>query len=249
MQKVNADFVQYGFASKESLEEYVKATEEIGLWESEEILFSKHLNKEDRIIDIGCGTGRITYALYQRGYHNIVGLDISEEMLSEALRLKEIRKCAIEFVFGDATQLSYSKQSFNTAIFAYNGLMQIPWLENRMKAFKEINRILKAGGLFIFTTHDMAGEQAENYFWREERLRWKKGRQNPRLAEFGDLIYRLGDREMFMHVPERDEILSCLSESGFELVEDFFRPEVCEESEVVKEFSDECRFWIAMKSF
>lgn len=247
MRKVNAEFVQYAFAGKESLKEYVSATEEIGLWGSEEILFLRHLKYEDRLIDIGCGTGRITYALYQRGYQNIVGLDISKEMLTEAIRLNQVRKCPVEFVLGDATKLPYANESFDSAIFAYNGLMQIPGVENRMKAFKEINRILKPGGLFIFTTHDMEAEKAGHYFWREERLRWEKGMQNPRLVEFGDLLYPSGDREMFMHVPKREEILSCLRESGFDLVADCFRPEVYEESEAVKEFSDECRFWIVSK--
>ncbi len=247
MQKVNAAFVRYAFAGEESLQEYVKATQEIGLWESEKILFSKHFKEEDALLDLGCGTGRITFGLYQRGYQKIVGLDISKEMLEEAIKLKDQGHYPIEFVLGDATQLAFIEQFFDGVIFAYNGLMQIPGLLNRRKAFKEINRVLKIGGTFIFTTHDMEADLDGRFFWREERLRWEKGKQNPRLVEFGDLVYLLGDREMFMHVPQRDEILNCLQDYGFELIEDCYRPEIYEESETVKEFSDECRFWICKK--
>lgn len=248
MQKVNAEFVQHGFAGDDSLKEYVRATTEIELWESEKILFTRHLKKEDKILDLGCGTGRITYALYKLGYEDIMGLDISEAMLREALILNEVKKYPIDFVLGDATKLQFEVETFEVVIFAYNGLMQIPWRENRMKAFKEIYRVLKKGGIFIFTTHDMEAEKVENFFWREEKIRWEKGRQNPRLAEFGDLIYESGDREMFMHVPRREEILGCLKESKFELVEDHFRPEIYWESDEVKNFSDECRFWVAKKA-
>ncbi|MBC7958848.1 MAG: class I SAM-dependent methyltransferase [Vallitaleaceae bacterium] len=247
MQKVNAEFVRHGFASKASLHEYIEATSEIGLWESEKILFSKYLKKDDRILDLGCGTGRITFPLHQMGYKNIVGLDISSEMLAEAQRLNHELQGKIEFVLGDATALNYVAKSFDVVLFAYNGLMQIPWLENRKKAFSEICRILKPGGCFIFTTHDMEAEQDSYYFWREERLRWEKGRQNPRLAEFGDVIYQSGDCEMFMHVPKREEILSCIEENSFLLIEDHFRPEIFDESNAVKEFSDECRFWVCQK--
>ena len=36
------------------------------------------------IIDYGCGTGLIGQAIYQEGYHQIDGLDVSEGMLSVA---------------------------------------------------------------------------------------------------------------------------------------------------------------------
>lgn len=247
MLKVDAEFVQYAFAGQESIQEYVQATQEIGLWESEKLLFAKYLKKEGHLLDLGCGTGRITYGLYQMGYQNLVGLDISEPMLQEAIRLNEARQYPIQFVLGDATNLDFVDNCFDHVIFAYNGLMQIPWLENRRKAFIEISRILNPGGIFIFTTHDMEADQEGRFFWREERLRWEKGKQNSRLAEFGDLIYQSGDREMFMHVPQREEILHCLTDSNFELLEDYYRPELVDESEAVKAFSDECRFWICKK--
>ncbi|PKM49619.1 MAG: class I SAM-dependent methyltransferase [Firmicutes bacterium HGW-Firmicutes-7] len=248
MHKVNAEFVKYAFASKGSLNEYLIATSKIELWESEKILFGKYFKREEKIIDIGCGTGRVTYGLHALGYNELTGLDISEEMLQEAIKINSIRKTNIEFMLGDVTKLEAKNNSYDGAVFAYNGLMQIPWLKNRVKAFKEINRILKVGGNFIFTTHDMDNvhENVQRY-WREEIELWRKGKQNPRLAEFGDLIYKSYDREMYMHVPKREEIVNCLSETGFEIIEDIYRPDVFEESEEVKYFSDDCRFWIVRK--
>lgn len=250
MQKISAEFVKHAFASRESLNEYTIATSQIQLWKSEHTLFLKYLKKEDRIIDIGCGTGRVTFGLHDLGYNNLIGIDVSEEMIKEAWSINNRRKATIEFILGDATDLDLQDEIFDGAIFAYNGLMQIPWLNNRMKAFKEINRILKVGGIFIFTTHDMdVKDENIQRFWREEINLWNNGKQNPRLPEFGDLIYKSYDRQMYMHVPKREEIVHCLSETGFGIVEDLYRPDLFEESEEVTNFSDDCRFWIVKKIY
>lgn len=247
MKKIDRDIVLNAFSKEGNLEEYSKATINIELWASEKRIFPKYIKKDDKILDIGCGAGRTTFAMYKLGYHNIIGLDLSQAMINEAININASRDCNIDFIVGDATSLKFSDNMFDSVIFSYNGLMQIPMLENRLKAFKEISRVIKYGGYFIFTTHDMEIDPSGIYFWREERIRWKKGIQNPRLAEFGDLIYKQHGCEMFIHVPTRDEILNCLDESGLILVEDRFRPDICEESEAVKLFSDECRFWVVKK--
>ncbi|MBK9568318.1 MAG: methyltransferase domain-containing protein [Saprospiraceae bacterium] len=42
-----------------------------------------HFNKELKIIDVGCGTGRHSIELTKRGY-DIIGIDLSDSMLSKA---------------------------------------------------------------------------------------------------------------------------------------------------------------------
>lgn len=247
MQKVNTDFVRIAFSGEGSVREYASATSNISLWASEQLLFKKYFDKDDFIIDIGCGTGRVTHGLSAIGYNNIIGLDLSEKMLDEARRLNEINGNNITFTLGDATALPYKEDNFDGAIFAFNGLMQIPWHCNRIKALHEIFRVLKPQSVFIFTTHDREADKKHSYYWNQEIKLWESGKQNPRLPEFGDLLYKSYDREMYVHVPTRDEIMLSLQESGFELIKDSYRPEIAEESEEVKEFSDECRFWVVRK--
>jgi len=56
------------------------------------------------------------------------------------------------------------------------------------------------------------------------------------------------EREIFLHFPTREEVLSCLKEAGFVLIEALLRSELCEESEEVKKFSTDCLLWLVEKT-
>lgn len=55
------------------------------------------------------------------------------------------------------------------------------------------------------------------------------------------------EEKIFIHIPTRKEIDQWLKANGWDLLETFYRNEKFTESEVVKEKSGECRFWIARK--
>lgn len=170
-------------------------------------------------------------------------------MIKEAKNLNKKFNTNIEFIIGDATDLNLKNHSFDYILFSFNGIMQIPKREQRIKAFKEIKRVLKDKGIFIFTTHDR--ESNKNYleFWKKERKICNNNEQDDRLYEYGDKILESNqeDRDLFIHFPNRKEILNCLDKVGFKLLEDFFRSDLFEENEKVKKFSTECRFWIVQK--
>jgi hypothetical protein len=51
-----------------------------------------------------------------------------------------------------------------------------------------------------------------------------------------------------MHLPDREEILADLAATGWTHEYDALRREIALESEAVREFSDECRFWVGRRS-
>lgn len=231
---------------KKVVKEYVDATNIIGLWKSEEYTFKKYFDRKESILDIGCGTGRTTFGLYSLGYKNIIGLDISEIMLKKARKIREKLGFNIEFIKGDILDIEFDKNRFNNALFSFNGLMQIPKKENRIKALEETKRILKPSGTLIFTTHDRDRGKKFKDFWRREKEKWEKNLNDKRLYEYGDRITTLkdNDQELFIHIPDRGEVLDSIKKAGFLLIEDFFRSDRFNESKNVKKFSGECRFWI-----
>ncbi len=247
MKKIREDFVIAQYQS--GIENYAAFTREVGLWASEKYVFQKYLKTTDCILDLGCGTGRTTFSLFELGYTDILGVDLTPEMITAAEQIKAERKVKLSFQVGNAKALNFEAATFDVVIFSFNGLMSIPDERERTKALLEIHRVLKEGGLFIFTTHDR--EQDENFFafWREEKERWEKGEQNIELYEFGDIIAtsKNEERPIFIHIPNQKEIQDFLMQGGFSILETFYRDEKFEESAQVKEKSGECRFWVTQK--
>lgn len=248
MEKIKEDFVIAQYQS--GIQSYAAFTREVGLWASEKYVFEQYLKATDRILDLGCGTGRTTFALSELGYEDIIGVDLTPEMIEAAEEIKVERNSSISFQIGNAKALNFADEYFDVVIFSFNGLMSIPGEAERFKALQEIYRVLKVGGLFIFTTHDR--EQDEHYFdfWAAEKERWEKGEQKPDLHEFGDVIATSKNEEkpIFIHIPNQKEVQDFLKQEGFSILETFYRNEKFEESPQVKRKSGECRFWIVRKA-
>ncbi len=95
-----------------------------------------------KVLDIGCGTGRIIEELKQRGAE-VVGLDVSEKILEIAKK----KFCDVEFVLGNVNDLPFEDESFDLVL----GLFLIVHLKNLEKPFEEIYRVLRPGGRFILS--------------------------------------------------------------------------------------------------
>lgn len=248
MMKVDGDFVKQSYNHAEVLKYYIKATKEVGLWESERILIKKYTNnKSDHILDLGCGTGRTTIGLYKLGYHQIIGLDISGAMIKQARLIAKQNKLSINFIKGDARSLPFKTDFFNLTFFSFNGLMQIPLQKNRLRVLQEVKRVLKTGGYFIFTSHDRNVPVANKIFWSNQRSVWQDVKDETELHEFGDLFISMQGRESYLHIPDKEEIIQTIKRSGLKLVSNMWRNEICSENVKVKDFARPCQFWITQK--
>ncbi|MBN2103570.1 class I SAM-dependent methyltransferase [bacterium] len=110
-----------------------------------------HYNKEIRILDIGCGTGRHSIELAKRGYH-IVGIDLSESLLKRAKDKASEQNLHVVFQKQDARKLAFSEE-FDLIIMLCEGafpLMETD--EMNYKILQSAYHALKTDGKFIFTT-------------------------------------------------------------------------------------------------
>ena len=99
---------------------------------------------------------------------------------------------------------------------------------------------------FVFTTHDREAGRKEA-FWEAEAARWAKGEQSTGLHEYGDRLEEREDGVHFMHVPTVAEMEAVLSRVGFRIEAHLMRSELANESAAVREFSDDCRFWVVQR--
>ena len=109
-------------------------------------------NKQLKILDIGCGTGRHSIELAKRGY-NVTGIDLSDSLLSKAREKAKKLELNISFSKCDARKLSFSSE-FDVAIMLCEGafpLMETD--EMNFQILENARNALKATGCkLIFTT-------------------------------------------------------------------------------------------------
>ena len=137
----------------------------------EQKMFQTHLKRGTAILDLGVGGGRTTPYLSSVASH-YVGADYSEEMV----RVCRKKFPQLRFEVADAADLSrFADQSFDAAVFSYNGSDYIAPEEKRSRFLRECHRVLKSGGVFIFSSHNPRAIFA-GLVWDRERLRSIAGR-------------------------------------------------------------------------
>jgi SAM-dependent methyltransferase len=106
------------------------------------------LNKDNgTCADFGCGPGQATKFLFDAGVKDIIGIDISPGMVNVARRLFPY----IKFETGDLLALPYEENYFSSAV-AFYAIVHFDY-DQIAKAFKEINRVLRKDGHFLFSFH------------------------------------------------------------------------------------------------
>ena len=117
---------------------------------AERLLFDKYLHRGDSILDLGVGGGRTTPYLASIA-SRYVGADYAAEMIVVCQR----KFPNVPFVVADATRLSmFEDGTFDAVVMAFNGFDYVLGDESRKAALGEIRRVLKTGGLFLFSAHN-----------------------------------------------------------------------------------------------
>lgn len=105
-----------------------------------------YCNKDSELLDIGAGNGRFEVALYQNGYHNITGIDPSDESV------KRLKKAGIHSYVGSIySPVSPEEEKKYDCIFLFEVAEHL-LLPGR--GIENIRKMLKDDGVFIISVPD-----------------------------------------------------------------------------------------------
>ncbi len=100
-----------------------------------------------KILELCCGTGRITIPLGKTGL-DVTGLDLNEEMLGEAKRKAKKENLNISFVKGDMRNFEMNEK-FQLILIPFNSIHCLYETEDFISTLKTVSNHLKEGGYFI----------------------------------------------------------------------------------------------------
>lgn len=117
-------------------------------------LLTNDLPAGARVLEVGCGTGRLLQELLPRGYL-LHGVDASEGMLSVA-RERFASAGGAVLDIADATHMPFQDSSFDAAY----SILVVNLIPDYRKMLREVARILEPGGVFVFNVPNLASVYA-----------------------------------------------------------------------------------------
>ena len=106
-----------------------------------------NVKKDQKVLDVGCGTGLLSLKFLEKADCYITGIDSSAEMLS--IFIEKIKKLALSqrvvFKLEDAKSIEFEQDSFDIVA----STMTLHHLKNKYPTIKKIHNILKPEGKFV----------------------------------------------------------------------------------------------------
>lgn len=110
------------------------------------------------LLDLACGTGSVSVRLAEKGYE-VIGVDLSPEMLSEAQNKAYSAGQNILFLCQDMTALDLYG-TVDAAVCTLDGLCHLPNEESVSAALGKVSLFMNPGGVFLFDVNSVYKHRA-----------------------------------------------------------------------------------------
>ena len=105
-------------------------------------LFSKFVSNDSKILDVGCGYGRILNELAEAGFTDLTGVDSAENMIKRGIR----EYPNLNLVANPDGKLPFEENTFD-AVILFGVLTCVPDNESQKGLLNDIKKVLKPGGV------------------------------------------------------------------------------------------------------
>lgn len=194
-------------------------------------------NKNARILELCCGTGRLTLPIAEDGY-NISGVDITSSMLEQAKVKASEAGLKVEFIKADIRTLDLSEK-YDLIFIPFNSIHHLYQNEDLFQVFNVVKNHLKENGLFLLDCYNpniqyiIEGEKQQKEIAKfmtkdgrevliKQKMRYENKTQINRIEwhyfinEEFDSIQNL---DMRLYFPQ--ELDSYLERNGFKIINKF----------------------------
>jgi SAM-dependent methyltransferase len=123
-----------------------------------------------RLIDLGCGTGRLLVDFARRGF-GVLGVDLSEEMLRMASAKAAASKVQVDLLKANIVELdALADASFDYAACLFSTVGMIEGAAQRRRMVGHVYRLLRPGGVFLLHVHNRWF-----HMWEKQGRKWLAG--------------------------------------------------------------------------
>jgi ubiquinone/menaquinone biosynthesis C-methylase UbiE len=182
-------------------------------------LFVDFVGVQGEVLDVGCGTGALTFAIAKsERVSKIVGLDLSEAFLGFARSKTDDPR--ISFESGDAQNLRFSNASFDQCL----ALLVMRFIPDAPKAAREMRRVTRPGGIVATAMWDTTGDNELNDSLSDAALSL-----DPNAPQEKDMPGVYGTAQELMSLwsaagIRNIEVKNMVFPCGFESFDDFWQP-------------------------
>lgn len=150
-----------------------------------EVRFLVQMGVRDRVLDLCCGFGRHSLALAEQGL-DVVGLDLSEELLREGLGLPGYERLRGRLLRADACVVPFRARTFDSVVNLFSSFGYFGELGDA-RMLSEIARVLRPDGVAVLDLMNPAfvrgrleaesHREGADYLLRESRSLSEGGRR------------------------------------------------------------------------
>jgi len=188
------------------------------LW-SEIKYFLKYVKTGDKVLDVGCGNGRLFSDLKNKKV-SYLGIDFSEELL----KIGKKKHPKAEFLKVDISRPEdwQKVKGLYDVIFCIAVLHHFPTFKLQLFVLEQMNKRLKKGGILIFTVWNLweekfLGLHLKQIFWKITKGFKFKWLLVPYRVSDGKKTIIQANR--FMYAFSSKELVRLLQKAGFEIIE------------------------------
>ncbi|MEK7557898.1 MAG: class I SAM-dependent methyltransferase [Patescibacteria group bacterium] len=154
------------------------------LW-PELIKLTELINNNDKILDVGCGNGRLLEAFKNKKI-SYTGVDNSERLIELAKQNQELGIRNQEFLVGDILELNKLPEKDFDYVFCLAVLPHLPGNDLRLTALKQLKNKIKQQGKIILTAWNMWSQKKfRKLLWKFVLLKLI----NKNKLDFGDILF------------------------------------------------------------